>query len=230
MQPITPVVRNLIIVNIIFFAATFIFGGDQGMPLLTQYLGAYYPSSPNFGPWQIITHMFMHGSIGHIFFNMFALYMFGSTLEKFWGPKRFLIYYFVCGLGALFLHEFVNGVQLYMEYGTFFPSVNEFPNSTSALMQSAASSYFIPVIGASGCVFGLLLAFGMLFPDTRLFLIFLPIPIKAKYFVLGYGVLELFQAFQNNPGDNVAHFAHLGGMLFGYFLLKKWQKDRGNFY
>ncbi len=230
MQPITQVVRNLIIINAIFFVATFVFGSSSGLPVLTQYLGAYYPSSPNFGPWQIVTHMFMHGGLAHIFFNMFALYMFGSTLERFWGPKRFLIYYFVCGLGAFFLHEFVNGVQLYMEYGLFFPSGSLFPASGQAIMNSAASSYFVPVVGASGAVFGLLLAFGMLFPNTKLFMIFIPVPIKAKYFVLGYGALELFQAFQNNPGDNVAHFAHLGGMLFGYILLKKWQNDKGNLY
>jgi membrane associated rhomboid family serine protease len=227
MQPMTPVVRNLIIINVLFYLAMLAFGGGaNNLPWLTVQFGGYYPASPMFKPWQLITHMFMHDHKGftHIFFNMFALYMFGSSLERVWGAKRFIIYYFVCGLGAFFLHQFVNGVMLFQAVGTFFPNISELPNI------GAAYSYIYPVVGASGAVFGLLLAFGMLFPNTQLMLLFPPIPIKAKYFVIGYGAIELFMALGNSPGDNVAHFAHLGGMLFGFILLKKWQKERNNFY
>ena len=137
-----------------------------------------------------------------------------------------------CGLGAFVLHELVIGLQFYSEFGTFFPAAEQFISSeASPLMRTRVlESVFGRVVGASGAVFGLLLGFGMLFPNTRLMLLFPPIPIKAKYFVLGYGAIELMLALQNSPGDNVAHFAHLGGMVFGYFLLKRWQQDRGHFY
>lgn len=211
---VPPVVKNLIIINVLFYLATVALGESE----MLYYFSGTYPGSPNFYPWQVITHMFMHGGISHLFFNMFALYMFGGQLERLWGGQRFLNYYIICGLGGFFLHEFVLGVELYNAYGSFFP-VFEQPLSE-----------FGRVVGASGAVFGILLAFGMLFPDTRLMLLFPPIPIKAKYFVIGYGVLELSLALDNASGDNVAHFAHLGGMLFGYLLLKRWQKDRGTFY
>ena len=222
----TPVVRNLLIVNGIFYVTThFLFPGLAGM------LSGYYPSAPQFQPWQVITHMFMHAGLGHLFFNMFALFMFGSQLERVWGPKRFLNYYLACGLGAFFLHEIVVGYGFYSTYGTWFPRVEEiYTNLGYSAALAQARSMFIPVVGASGAVFGLLLGFGMLFPNTRLQLLFPPVPIKARYFVLGYGALELMLALDNNPGDNVAHFAHLGGMIFGYILLKKWQKDRDVFY
>ncbi|MFM1932116.1 MAG: hypothetical protein RL226_1419 [Bacteroidota bacterium] len=227
MQPLTPVIKNIIIINVLLYLATLALGGNiNGLPLLTAKLGGYYPASPMFQPWQIITHMFMHDHHGftHIFFNMFALYMFGSTLERVWGAKRFLIYYTVTGLGAFFLHQFVNGFMIFQATGSFFTDINQLPNIP------AAYSYIMPVVGASGAVFGILLGFGVLFPNTQLMLLFPPIPIKAKWFVMGYGAIEFYLAFQNNPGDNVAHFAHLGGMLFGYLLLKKWQKERNHFY
>jgi membrane associated rhomboid family serine protease len=175
--------------------------------------------------------MFMHASLSHIFFNMFALYMFGPNLERVWGSKRFLNYYIICGLGAFALHEFVVGFQFYQDFGTFFPTADEVAYGLSGRMRaSVLAQTFNGVVGASGAVFGILLGFGMLFPNTRLMLLFPPIPIKAKLFVLGYGAIELFLAFENNPGDNTAHFAHLGGMIFGYILIKKWQKDRDAFY
>ena len=161
---------------------------------------------------------------------MFALYMFGGQLERLWGAQRFLNYYLICGLGGFVLHELWMGMELYNQFHSFFP---QFPNESEVLDIHCMDGYdgkFGRVVGASGAVFGLLLAFGMLFPNTRLMLLFPPIPIKAKYFVLGYGVLELSLALENAPGDNVAHYAHLGGMLFGYMLLKRWQKERGTFY
>lgn len=228
MQPMTPVVKNLIIINVIFYLATQVIGqgGVLPLPYLTEQFGAFYPSSPMFKPWQVVTHMFMHSHVGlmHIFFNMFALYMFGTALERVWGARRFLIYYFVCGLGAFFLHQLVNGFEIYSLTEQFFPNASAFPNDDTRYMY-----YYIPVVGASGAVFGLLLGFGMLFPNTRIMLLFPPIPIKAKWFVFIFGALELFLAFSNS-GSNIAHFAHLGGMVFGYLLLKHWQKSRDVFY
>ena len=204
---ITPVVKNLIIINVIVFL------GQGAFPQIEFYLMGHYPLSPEFRPWQMVTHMFMHGGFTHLLFNMFALFVFGSALEKVWGAKRFLIYYLLCGIGAFFLYEFTLGIDIYQQIGSFNPNRD-----------------LGWVLGASGSVFGLLLGFGMLFPNTQLMLLFPPIPIKAKYFVIGYGAIELMMAFNNSPGDNVAHFAHLGGMLIGYILIKKWQRDRHNFY
>ena len=228
LQNAPQVVKNLIIINVLFFIASMLMGQDQAV----TWLAGTYPGSPFFQPWQIITHMFMHGGLGHLFFNMFALYMFGSELERLWGPKRFLNYYIISGLGGFFLHEFFIGLDFYQTYGTFFPSRSQLVPSGMSDMQAVyiLEATFGRVVGASGAVFGILLAFGLLFPNTRLMLLFPPIPIKAKYFVMGYGLIELGLALDNGSGDNVAHFAHLGGMLFGYILLKRWQKERGTFY
>lgn len=263
---IPTVVKNLLIINILVFAA------DSILPLIgvniIQNLALFNFQSPYFKPFQLVTHMFMHGSITHIFFNMFALYMFGRMLEMVWGPKRFLIYYFITGLGAAALHSFVSylGLQGIHEATMAFtntPSpevflsfvreyvpnasaeVNEFisqyslqPNKADYINQASQYVQYIyethylnvPTVGASGAVFGVLLAFGMLFPNTQLMLLFPPIPIKAKYFVIIYGGIELFFAVLQQPGDNVAHFAHLGGMLFGFLLIKYWNhKGIGNF-
>ena len=203
---ITPVVKNLIIINVIVFL------GQGAFPQMEFYLMGHYPLSPEFMPWQMVTHMFMHGGFTHLLFNMFALFVFGSALEKVWGPKRFLIYYLLCGIGAFFFYEFTLGIDIYQQIGSFNPNRD-----------------LGWVLGASGSVFGLLLGFGMLFPNTQLMLLFPPIPIKAKYFVIGYGAIELMMAFNNSPGDNVAHFAHLGGMIFGIILLKYWKK-KGDIY
>ena len=228
LQNAPQVVKNLIIINVLFFVASMLVGEDQAV----TWLAGTYPGSPFFQPWQIITHMFMHGGLGHLFFNMFALYMFGSQLERLWGPQRFLNYYIISGLGGFFLHEFFIGLDFYQTYGTFFPDRAQLVPSGMTDRQAAyiLERTFGRVVGASGAVFGILLAFGLLFPNTRLMLLFPPIPIKAKYFVMGYGLIELGLALENGSGDNVAHFAHLGGMLFGYILLKRWQKERGTFY
>ena len=228
LQNAPQVVKNLIIINVLFFVASMLLGQDQAV----TWLAGTYPGSPFFQPWQIITHMFMHGGLGHLFFNMFALYMFGSQLERLWGPQRFLNYYIISGLGGFFLHEFFIGLDFYQTYGTFFPDRSQLVPNGMSDMQAVyiLEATFGRVVGASGAVFGILLAFGLLFPNTRLMLLFPPIPIKAKYFVMGYGLIELGLALDNGSGDNVAHFAHLGGMLFGYILLKRWQKERGTFY
>lgn len=203
----TPVVKNLVIINVLVFLA------QSAMPKLEPLLMGHYPLGANFEPWQVITHMFMHGSLTHIFFNMFALVVFGSALERAWGSKRFLQYYMLCGIGAFFIYEATVGYEV-------------FQLTDSISFEGLAGR----VVGASGCVYGLLLGFGMLFPNTELILLFPPIPIKAKYFVIIYGLIELSLAMSNSPGDNVAHVAHLGGMLFGFLLIKQWQNNRKNFY
>lgn len=229
---IPPVVKNLILVNVLFFLVTKIMS-QTGVDLY-QTLSLYFPASPNFRLHQLFTHMFMHGSIGHIFFNMFALYMFGRVLESVWGPKRFLTFYLVTGLGAAALHLLV----IYLEYKHAMAGVTA--DQLAYFKEIAAQGKYIPgskvseilttpTVGASGAVFGILLGFGMLFPNTQLMLLFPPIPIKAKYFVIGYGVLELVLGI-SQPGSNVAHFAHLGGMLFGYILIKYWNKNSHTFY
>jgi membrane associated rhomboid family serine protease len=256
-----PAVLNLLIINTLLYFATVVL--ERSGVDLVRYLGLYYPGSELFRPYQLITHMFMHGSLTHLFFNMFALWMFGRVLEQVWGSGRFLVYYFVTGLGAAGLHLLVNSLSIHAMAGEAqallntlspdafaeflkhrFPEyqgqVSEFisswsldPNNQMYLGQ--APEYInqlmklrmnIPTVGASGAVFGVLLAFGMLFPNTQLMLLFPPIPIKAKWFVLGYGAIEFVSAIWNQPGDNVAHFAHLGGMIFGFLLIKYWNRNK----
>ena len=232
------VVKNLLIVNGLFFLAT-VAMQPQGLDL-SRLLGAFYWDSEHFRVWQIVTHMFMHGSFMHIFFNMFALWMFGTAIERIWGSKRFLIYYLITGFGAFILHYAVVAFQVQQLIPEVSPEMvrDIKTNGLDILMRNQNYSdptfaklnllYNIPVVGASGAVFGILLAFGMMFPNTRLMLIFFPVPIKAKYFVMGYGAIELFSGIANRPGDNVAHFAHLGGMLFGFILIKYWNNKKGN--
>lgn len=235
-----PVVKNIILINAIMlladWAAKSVFGTE-----LTSLLGLYFPKSESFMPLQIITHMFMHGGFMHLFFNMFALYMFGGILENIWGPKRFFIYYMVCGLGAAFVHETVimfqynklmnllspEQVQMVISDGASY--INEGKLFTNEAMKDLQVLLNVPTVGASGAVFGILLAFGVLFPNTQLMLLFPPIPIKAKYFVIGYGAIELYLAL-TQPGSNIAHAAHLGGMLFGYILLRYWRKTTHTLY
>jgi len=235
------VVKNLLIINGLFFLATIALQ-SQGVNL-TVLFGAFYWKSELFRPWQIITHMFMHGGPMHLFFNMFALWMFGTSIERVWGPKRFLIYYLVTGLGAFVLHYAVVAFQIEQLVQEVSPQMLEVVKSEGAAVIAEGKNYTSPqilgelnglyngpVVGASGAVFGILLAFGMMFPNTRLIMLFFPVPIKAKYFVIGYGLLELVSGIANRPGDNVAHFAHLGGMLFGYILIKYWNNNRNNPY
>jgi len=233
------VVKNLLIINGLFFLATISLQGT-GIDLV-RWFGLHQFQSPDFMPHQLITHFFMHANFTHLLFNMFALWMFGKILENVWGAKRFLTFYMITGIGAAFIHL---GVSQY-EIWNLQSQLN--PNDLSILLENGKSllernqNYIHPImgklnqlintptVGASGAVFGILLAFGMLFPNTLLYIYF-AIPVKAKYFVIVYGVLELYAGLSNNPADNVAHFAHLGGMLFGFILLKYWQKNNTQFY
>jgi membrane associated rhomboid family serine protease len=235
-----PVVKNIILLNVIMllanWAAQSVIGRD-----LNGILGLYFPKSESFMPVQIVSHMFMHGGFMHLFFNMFALYMFGGILENIWGGKRFFIYYMVCGLGAALVHETVimfqynklisvlgpDQVQMVIEEGASYLNENKF--YVNEAMKDLQILLNVPTVGASGAIFGILLAFGVLFPNTQLMLLFPPIPIKAKYFVIGYGAIELYLAF-TQPGSNVAHAAHLGGMLFGYIMLRYWRKTTKTLY
>ncbi len=241
---IPPVVKRLIILNALVFLFTHFIKSDGS---LIPILGLFYIESPFFFPSQLISHMFTHGGTGHIFFNMFALWMFGSPLEKVWGGKRFLIFYLITGFGAVFLHQFVDYLQIRQALGTLtIPMqdmissggieyfLNNFrgdiPASSQAGIEMIQSIVSTPVVGASGAVFGVLAGFAMLFPNTELMLLFLPMPVKAKYFVPIYAGLELFLGISQIGGDNIAHFAHLGGALFGFILVKVWNKDRSSFY
>jgi membrane associated rhomboid family serine protease len=266
-----PIVKNLLIINGLFFLATIAFGNAFGIDLY-KILGLHVPGARDFAPYQFVTYMFMHGGFTHLFFNMFALWMFGNILENVWGPKRFLIYYLITGLGAALLHyailywqmlptlnavnvvlrnpdpesirnflesdlfkvtsqEIANNFRLFIrDYNSL---INTAPNQAVVTAVNFLNQYKIDfmnapvVVGASGAVFGILLAFGMLFPNTVIYLFF-ALPIKAKYFVMIYGALELYFGI-SRPGSNVAHFAHLGGMIFGYLLIRYW-RSKGRMY
>jgi membrane associated rhomboid family serine protease len=268
------VVKNLLIINGLMFLAQIVSDKSFGISL-EEMLGLHYFASQAFKPWQFITYMFLHGDFGHLFFNMLALWMFGYALENVWGPRRFLIYYFITGIGAALVHYFIvfleinptvtllnqliaepsapaifdfissNTLQISQYSGEIYLQSKKFQESLEMLavnpdnrqaMQTAVNflidyrEYFLSlpnVIGASGAVFGILLAFGMLFPNTLIFIYFL-FPIKAKYFVILYGAIELFYGISGS-GSNIAHFAHLGGMIFGFFLIRYWRK-KGRLY
>ena len=197
---IPPITRNLLIINVVvYFLSVTVMPGD-----LAVRLSAFFPTSPYFEPFQIITHMFMHGGIGHLFFNMFAVWMFGSTIELFFGAKKYVILYFISGLAAYLLHEGVS----YFAYQDNLEALN-----------------IIRVVGASGCLFGVMAAFAVVYPNTPLMLMFIPVPIKAKYFIGGYMLIELFSGI-NPSNDGVAHFAHIGGGIAGFLLAKYWMKNR----
>ncbi|TAL63217.1 MAG: rhomboid family intramembrane serine protease [Bacteroidetes bacterium] len=268
------VIKNLLIINGIFFLATIVFELKLHIDL-TNILGLHYFFSEDFRPYQLITYLFMHGSFAHIFFNMFALWMFGNVLENVWGAKRFLIYYVVCGIGAVLLHYTIHYFEIQPTITALndyiaYPAIDKFKELFSSEildfstvqekqsfreMLSSYQSLLISgntekalqtsidfvleykkeflnapvVVGASGSVFGLLLAFGMMFPNSMIYMYFF-FPIKAKYFVILYGAIELFGAVNSSEGDNIAHYAHLGGMLFGFILIKIWNKGRKQFY
>lgn len=197
---VTDVVRNLLIINIVVFVVgTFILPPEVS----NTWLAVHYPTSEYFQPVQLVTYMFMHGSLTHLFFNMLGLYMFGPPIEYSWGPKRFLFYYLVAGFGALALHF---GVEYYqINYGGYPSEIGD-----------------IPMVGASGAIFGLLAAYGMMYPNNIVQMLFPPIPMKAKYFVLLYAGLELYLGISGRQAG-VAHFAHIGGALFGFLLIIYWR-------
>jgi len=269
-----PVVKNLLIINGLFYLATLALGKAFNIDLI-NILGLHYIGAPDFAPYQYVTYMFMHSATNfwHIFFNMFALWMFGNTIENVWGSKKFLIYYIITGLGAAVVYTFWIGYEI----GPTMRAIDHFLNNPTlegfaafrnsdyfqvasadisnnfnafvdtynrliATDKSAALQETLnfmsqykedylnahTVVGASGAVYGILLAFGMMFPNSIIYLYF-AIPVKAKWFVLGFGLLELISGILNNPNDEVAHFAHLGGMLFGLILILYWKK-KGRLY
>lgn len=263
-----PAVKNLLIVNGLFFLASVVFEYSFQISLIKE-LGLHYWTSPDFEIYQVATHMFMHGGIAHLFFNMFALWMFGVILEQNWGAKRFVFFYVFTALGAAFLHQTVLAIEYYNINSAFdafkdSPTVENLVSTLKAIGADINTTYVdklksiysegtisasdvasfkyqintlidgklsVPTVGASGAVFGILIAFALYYPNTELYLLFLPIPIKAKYFVGIYAAMELYLGIQNNPGDNIAHFAHLGGALFGFILVKYWNKNnRKSFY
>ena len=213
MQPMT---KNLLIVNFLAFVATWVLE-LRGIDL-TSLLGLHFFLASDFHFYQFVTYMFLHGGLTHIFFNMFALWMFGNVIERVWGPKKFLFYYICCGIGAGIVQEVV-------QYGTYMYeglAAYQYVNTGSVQMTTDAYINLWTTIGASGAVYGILLAFGMIFPNERLFIIPFPFPIKAKWLVVGYIAIELFSAM-SAPGDGVAHMAHLGGMLFGWIMIRYWK-------
>jgi membrane associated rhomboid family serine protease len=260
MLSITPTVRNLLILNVLFYLIDSSLGLSRNFALRPVL-------SPAFIPFQFVTYMFLHGSLGHLFSNMFGLFMFGPLLEREWGSKKFLFFYFFTGIGAGVLFSAIGyfeniqlreAVEFYVQspspdalvdflsqhakgmYGANLEFLNGFEENptNSTYIQSSiqlVNGYYQamvnqPMVGASGAIFGILMAFGLLFPNMQLFMLFIPFPIRAKYFVTFYGLYELYSGIQNAPADNVAHFAHIGGMLFAYILLRYWGTKKTNFY
>lgn len=226
-QILPPVIKNLLIINVLVFAATYVLK-TANIVDLEYYLALFHWKSPLFKIWQPITHLFMHANISHLFFNMFALWMFGNVIENTLGAKRFLVFYFICGLGAAFCHlmvfswENADSIRWFSEFARK-DQVEMINRAVITNMGDIRLRPMVnPMVGASGAIFGVLFAFGYLFPDLMIYIYFL-FPIKAKYFVAIYAVIELFSGFRNSPTDNVAHFAHLGGMLFAFLLLKAWK-------
>ncbi len=239
---ISGVVKHLIIINVLFFIATQVYG-DQMYALFSL----WFPKNEHFFLWQIISHMFMHGGGMHILFNMYALWAFGSPLEQMWGKNKFLFFYFSAGIGAALIHTGVNyyyfneGLQALLNSG-----VNEsdiftllengqynklwYEMTSKDVMDNFLSAYTTPAVGASGAIYGVLVAFGMSFPNAELMLLFLPVPIKAKYFIPALIALDLFSGVTGYSlfGSGIAHFAHVGGALFGFIMMWYWKKNQFN--
>lgn len=243
MMKITPVVKQLLIINIIFFI------GSQLVPIANELFSLYYFENTMFRVWQPLTHMFMHGNIPHIFFNMFALYSFGSALEHFWGGKKFLFFYISCGLGAAALHLgvdyyfFHKGLDSLVASGAKASNVIEllnkgmydsrWPQILGPTEWKGFSGFFIPAVGASGAMYGLLVAFAFMFPNAQLGIMFIPIPIKAQYFVPGLLLIDLFlglngQSIFGAGSTGIAHFAHIGGAITGFIMMWYWKKSQFN--
>lgn len=252
------VVKNLLIINGLMLLLKIVMGTDElGRSLLDNMLGLHEIGSPDFRPWQVFTHMFLHAGPGspgwywHIASNMFALFIFGGPIEQVMGSKRFLNYYLLCGLGAAALQMSVSYAETQVavaelqsmgvtteevksmvaashismdEANRMMDDIVRQNPGSGAVVKTMFWNYAGVMVGASGAIFGLLIAFGMFFPNVELFLLFLPIPIKAKYFVALYGLWELFSGVSQRPGDNVAHYAHLGGLIFGFFLIRYWRR------
>ena len=248
MGRITETVKVLLIINVLFFIGSQLIGQQA-----YEYFALWFFKSPNFQFWQVITHMFMHGGLMHIVFNMYALWAFGSPIEQMLGQKRFLFFYFSAGLGAALLHTLVNffayqnGFNELLDAGytsaeiqnwlaTSFDSIVRtqqygVPNGVDQeTIKTMVEAYSSSAVGASGAIYGILVAFGMMFPNVELFLLFVPVPIKAKYFIPGLIALDLFSGFTGYSlfGGSIAHFAHVGGALFGFIMMYYWKKNQFN--
>lgn len=226
MRNIPTVTKNLLIINVLAYLVGMVSGIHSGG--FNNLFGLHFFLAPDFGVYQIVTYMFMHAGLSHLFFNMFALWMFGCIVERTWGARKFLFFYMVCGIGAGLLQEMAQFVQFYIlatenVKGFSFSHILSIANTNAAYLNSWTT------VGASGAVYGILLAFGMLYPEERMFIFPLPVPIKAKFFVVGYAAIELFMAFSTS-NDGVAHLAHLGGMLFGFLLIRYWRRHPGRGY
>ena len=205
--------KNIIIINVLVMIMTSL-NGD----LMYQKFALFYPTSPFFRWWQPVTHMFMHGGFWHLFFNMYTLYFFGRVLEERWGAKKFLIFYFVTGLGAALIHTGVEWIQMHHW-------MNQVAEGSMAAQANIHALKITPTVGASGAIYGVLMGFAMLYPDAILTLVFPPVSMKAKWFVLIFGGIELLTGI-TGVGGGIAHFAHLGGLIFGYLLIMYWKKKR----
>ena len=260
-QRLTPMVKNLLIITV----AAYLIPSLLGFKNINLFLGLWHLESPHFMPYQLFTYMFAHGSFMHILFNMMGLMFLGPLLEQFWGPKRFLTFYIITGIGAGLFYEGVKYTQtIPMKNKMEEYKTNPNPDDFTVFVSKYAPQYYdqvydfieyynthesegdaqsiqymndiyshkinIPMVGASGAIYGILMAFGLLFPNTQLMLLFPPIPIKAKYMVLILGGIAIYSEFSNHGADNVAHLAHLGGMVFAFIMIKLWSKDRNNFY
>ena len=219
MNKLPEVTKNLLAINVLMFLATIVME-KQGINLV-NILGLHFFKASDFAPYQFVTYMFMHGGFSHLFFNMFALYMFGSVLERVWGAKRFLIYYFVAGIGAGLLQEVVQYANFVHEGLAAYDGVS----TKTGVIPMGQFLNLWTTVGASGAIYAILLGFGMSFPNDKMFVFPLPFPIKAKFFVIGYAVIELLLGI-SNAQDGIAHFAHLGGMLFGLAMILYWRKKR----
>ncbi len=213
MSNVPTAVKNIIIINVLIMLATAL-SGD----FMYENFALFYPSSPFFHWWQPVTHMFMHGGFWHLFFNMYTLFIFGSVLERIWGAKKFLLFYFVTGLGAALIHTGVEWLEMQIWLGKAAEGID---SAIASIQQLRAT----PTVGASGAIYGVLMGYAMLYPDSVLTLIFPPISMKAKWFVLIFAGIELLTGV-TGVGGGIAHFAHLGGLIFGFLLMMYWKKKR----
>ena len=222
-QRTTPIVLNLIIINALVFLAQSVFGGMEKLNRVNDLFALHHYKSTEFRPYQLGTHMFMHGGIFHLLFNMLALWMFGTMIEKVWGPKRFLIFYLVCGLGA--------ALAQMGSYAFDFWQIDQLNLSADDYEIYQTNLRIGCTVGASGAIMGVLAAFGYLFPNTKLFIMPIPFPVKAKWAILGIIALDVFGGVSRTPNDNIAHFAHVGGALIGFLIVLYWNKtNKQTFY
>ena len=217
-QKTSPIVFNLIIINALVFFAQYVSGGSAPLNKVNDLFALHHYKSDVFRPYQLVTHMFMHGGIFHLLFNMLGLWMFGSIVERVWGPKRFLTFYLICGLVA--------GLTQMANYAYDFRSYDRALLSPDAMAYYQEIMRYSCTVGASGAIMGVLAAYGYLFPNTQLFIMPIPFPVKAKWAIIGIIVLDVFGGISRTPTDNVAHFAHVGGALAGFLIVLYWNKTR----